>query len=147
MARTMIALAAALILVSLGSIPATAELKTGTVACGLVECVDVWKFQCAASTTLHTSVRTTKNATLIVTLVSNLPASIKGKADSKIADLVGAFSGEAELSVVNNTTISGFALVASLGVEGPSYDIDFHCHKKNSDIFINPVSITLIQNQ
>ena len=156
MARTVIALAAALMFVSLGSIEATAEtsgatpetVRSGYVGCGLGLCVEVWKFQCPASNTLHTAVRDSKNAddTMMVTLVGNLPASIKGKTDVAIASSPGVYSGYAELKVANNTTISGFAIVVSLSPSDSDYDIDLHCHKKDGT-FVDPGTITLIQDQ
>ena len=156
MARSVIALAAALMLVSLGSIPATAEtggatpetLKAGIVTCGEGACVHVWQFQCAASNTLHAAVRDTvhDDDTLMVTLVGNLPASIKGKADVAIASPPGAYSSFAALSVPNNTTISGFAIVVNLSPSDSAYEIDLHCHKKDGT-FVDPGTITLIQDQ
>ena len=119
-------------------------------ACGFDLCAEVWKFQCAASTTLHADVTDSGSPfddVLTVTLVGNAPASIKGKASIQITPPGGTTPSFAELKVANNTTISGFAVITVVSNTGTSaYDADLHCHKKDFTI-VNPGTITLIQNE
>jgi len=143
------ALAVAWVLVGLGSVPASATLFNDQVKCGLTACSDTWIATCPSANFMTARVRDSVGSddTLMVMLVADAPSSIRGQAETEVADFPGQVSPLSVLLLPSGkeSSITAYAVVTNLfDTKDSVYEIEFTCGKSNGSA-VEPRNVKLLR--